>query len=133
MKVKWFVGLLILLLAVSCQKEPVQQLELVKDGVPAGLRNNNMRSEKGFLVGEGEFGYQADQAVFGDVISMQIKMSINDFKGFFGVRLGDNNVGHVIVYRGAYENYAILEKPRENIVGPLITPRGLNNHWNKLT
>jgi len=93
MKVKWFVGLLIVLLAVSCQMAPVQQLELVKDGVPTGLKFSEMRTEKGFLLGEGEFGYRADQAVYGDVISMQIKMSISEFKGFFGVRLGDNNVG----------------------------------------
>ena len=93
MKGKWFIGLLILVLAVSCQKAHVQKLELVKDGVPSGLKFSEMRREKGYWVGEGEFGYSADQAVFGDVISLQIKMSINDFKGFFGVRLGDNTVG----------------------------------------
>jgi beta-fructofuranosidase len=95
MRVKGFIGLLILLLEVSCQKAPVQTMVFVKDGVPNELGIDDPATDMGYLQGEGEFSWEADKVIYGDKLSLKMKLSISEFRGMFGFILGDNHIGFI--------------------------------------
>src|SRR5690349_17297930 len=46
--------------------------------------------------------------------------------------LRDHQIGDVVVNRRADEDDAVLEKPREDVVGPFAAVGLLDDHWHKL-
>lgn len=90
MKVRLVLGFLLFLLAVSCQKEPLQTIEFVKDGVPKDLVIREMRTEDGYLQADETFFLRAEKAIYGNAIFVKMRLSVNDFKGYILITVGDN-------------------------------------------
>ena len=49
--------------------------------------------------------------------------------GFQEQKLGNDQVGHMVIDGASQEDDAILEEPGVNVKGPLPTIRLFNNHW----
>ena len=93
MKSKSFILSVLFLLTVSCQKQLIERIEFVKDGVPNDLEIREMRTEDGYLQADEWFYLKAGKAVYGDKISLRMRMSIDDSKGHILIIAGDNTFG----------------------------------------
>jgi beta-fructofuranosidase len=85
----------LLLLIVTCQDQQIQKIEFVKDGVSNELMIDDVAKEKGYLLGEGEFSWEANKAIYGDKLKLKMKLSISEFWGGFGFIFGDNSIGFI--------------------------------------
>jgi beta-fructofuranosidase len=93
MKIKIILLVFLLSLSVSCRQQAVEEIAFIKDGKTSELQLHNMQMKSGkYLQSDKGFSLKAEKAIYGDEISTDLKMSVNDLRGVVVVTVGDNSL-----------------------------------------
>ncbi len=86
--------ILVLSLLQACQQQGLQKINFVSKGIPQQLELRGFETEDGgYLQAEEEYYLRSEMAVFGDHISVRLKMSLDNTKGHTVIVIGDNAFG----------------------------------------
>jgi beta-fructofuranosidase len=107
---KWNVFLIVLfVILLGCSNVQIEKIEFVKKGMTQELETHGAVSEAaGYLEAEGEFYLKAKRVIYGNEIILNVRLRVNDYRGWIPITFGDNNL---ILINESDEEAIILQGP----------------------